>query len=249
MAYQTIVIEKRAHVAELRLNRPDAGNPIDGRFLDELESARAALHDDASTHVVLLTAAGDVFSRGRNNDAASQASHDLPFRCLELMGQPVVAAIEGDATGAGLELALAADIRIASEHATFALPHVARGLVPDGGATARLPRLAGRGIAAEMILLGAAIDGRRAAACGLVNEALPRARVRDRAMAIAEAIAAQGPLAVRYAKEAILRGLDMPLDAALRYETDLTVILQTTDDRAEGVRAFLDKRPPTFTGR
>jgi enoyl-CoA hydratase len=157
--------------------------------------------------------------------------------------------IEGDAIGAGLELALACDIRIASEDAVFAITDVATDSVPSGGATVRLPRLAGRGLAAEMILLGEPIDGRRAAAAGLVNEAWPRPEVRDRAERLARAIAAQGPLALRYAKEAIGRGLDMPLDVALRYETDLTVILQTTADRAEGVSAFLEKRPPHFEGR
>jgi enoyl-CoA hydratase/carnithine racemase len=250
MAYKTILVDRRKHIAELRLNRPDAGNPIDTLFLEELEAATAALHDDASVNVVLLTAGGDVFSSGRG--AATEAPGDeaaLPFRCLELMGQPVIAVMEGDAVGAGLELALACDLRIASEDAMFGVPDVAMGDVPSGGATSRLPRLAGRGLAAEMILLGARIDGRRAAAAGLVNEALPRPGVRLRAAQLAEAVAAQGPLAVRYAKEAILRGLDLPLAEALRLETDLTIILQTTADRTEGVQAFLEKRPPRFEHR
>jgi enoyl-CoA hydratase/carnithine racemase len=164
------------------------------------------------------------------------------------MGPPVVAAIEGDAIGAGLELTLACDVRIAAADAMFAVPDVEMEMVPSAGATARLPRIAGRGLAAEMILLGQRIDGRRAEAAGLVNEALPRAGVRGRALAVAETLAAQGPIAVRYAKEAIRRGLDMPLEDALRLETDLTVILQTTADRAEGVRAFLEKRDPRFEG-
>jgi enoyl-CoA hydratase/carnithine racemase len=250
MAYETIAVEKRGHIAEVRLNRPDRGNPIDARFLDELDAAAASIHDDPEVYVVLLTAAGDVFSSGRLAEPEMMARHDrLPFRALELMGQPVVAAIEGDAIGAGLELALACDVRVASEDAMFAIPDVEMGMAPSGGATARLPRIAGRGLAAEMILLGARIDGRRAAACGLVSEALPRPAVRARAEAIAQSMAAQGPLALRYAKEAMLRGLDMPLEQALRFETDLTVILQTTADRAEGVRAFLEKRPPRFEGK
>ncbi|HET6615044.1 MAG TPA: enoyl-CoA hydratase/isomerase family protein [Dehalococcoidia bacterium] len=250
MAYETIAVEKRGHIAEVRLNRPDRGNPIDARFLDELDAAAASIHDDPEVYVVLLTAAGDVFSSGRLAEPEMMARHDrLPFRALELMGQPVVAAIEGDAIGAGLELALACDMRVASEEAMFAIPDVEMGMAPSGGATARLPRIAGRGLAAELILLGARIDGRRAAASGLVNEALPRPAVRARAEAVAQSMAAQGPLALRYAKEAMLRGLDMPLDQALRFETDLTVILQTTADRAEGVRAFLEKRSPRFEGK
>jgi enoyl-CoA hydratase/carnithine racemase len=250
MAYQTLAVEKREHVAEVRLNRPDRGNPIDARLFDELDDVVGAIHDDADVHVVLLTAAGDVFSSGRLAEPETMAEHArLPFRALELMGQPVIAVVEGDAIGAGLELALACDVRVVSEDAMFAIPQVGTGMVPSAGATARLPRIAGRGLAAEMILLGARIDGRRAAASGLANEALPRAAVRTRAEALAAAMAAQGPLALRYAKEAMVRGMDMPLDQALRFETDLTVILQTTADRAEGVRAFLDKRPPRFEGR
>ncbi|MEX0749497.1 MAG: enoyl-CoA hydratase/isomerase family protein [Dehalococcoidia bacterium] len=247
MTYETIALETRGHIAEVRLNRPAAGNPIDARFLDELDAVSAALHDDHGVHVVLLTAAGDVFSSGRLAASAIVADPArLPFRCLELMGQPVIAVIEGDAIGAGFELALACDVRIASVDAMFAVPDVAMGSVPFGGATVRLPRLAGRGLAAELVLLGGRIDGRRAAATGVVNEALPRPGVRDRAERLAEAIAAQGPIAVRYAKEAMLRGLDLPLAEALRLETDLTIILQTTADRAEGVDAFLQKRPPRF---
>jgi len=246
MPYRTLRVERRAHIAELRLDRPDSGNPVDERFLDELEDATAALHDDRDVHVVLLTAAGDVFSSGRDAAEATSRTDRLPFRCIELMAQPVIVAIEGDAIGAGFELALACDVRIASEDAMFAIPDVAMGLLPSGGATARLPRLAGRGLAAEMLLLGERIDGRRAAAAGVVNEALPHPGVRPRAEQLADAVAAQGPLAVRYAKEAILRGLDVPLPEALRLETDLTVILQTTADRAEGVQAFLEKRPPRF---
>jgi len=247
MAHTTILVEKRGHIAEVRLNRPDAGNPIDALFLDELEAVAAALHDDRDVHVVLLTAAADIFSSGRLSQPETPPERaPLPFRCLELMGQPVIAVIEGDAIGAGFELALACDVRIASEDAMFAIPEVTMGLLPSGGATARLPRLAGRGLAAEMLLLGERIDGRRAAAACLVNEALPRPGVRPRAQQLADTVAAQGPTAVRYAKESMLRGLDLPLPEALRVETDLTVILQTTADRAEGVQAFLEKRPPRF---
>lgn len=249
MSYRTILVEKRGHIAEIRLNRPDAGNAIDALFLDDLESATAALHGDTDVHVLLLSAEGDVFSSGRLDAPVSSDVDRLPFRCLEVMGQPVIAVIEGDAIGAGFELALACDVRIASEDAMFALPDVAMGALPSGGATARLPRLAGRGLAAEMLLLGERIDGRRAATVGVVNEALPRPGVRPRAEQLAKAVAAQGPIAVRYAKEAILRGLDVPLAEALRLETDLTVILQTTADRAEGVQAFLEKRPPRFGNR
>lgn len=246
MSFATLAVTKSGHVAEIRLSRPGDGNPIDARFLDELDQATASIHDYADIHVVLLTAGGDCFSRG----APGAPSPDrLPFRCLELMAQPIIACLQGDAIGAGLELALACDIRIAAEGATFAIRDVAAGIVPSAGATQRLPRLIGRGKASELILLGQDLDAQAALSCGLVNAVVPGADLDAHARALAERIAAQGPIAIRYAKESILRGLDMPLEQALRYETDLTVILQTTADRAEGVRAFLEKRPPRFEGK
>ena len=248
MSFTTLAVTKSGHVAELRLTRPGDGNPVDARFLDELDQAASAIHEYDDIHVVLLTAEGDTFATSATGDAPEPSPDRLPFRCLELMAQPVIACIQGAATGAGLELALACDIRIAAEGATFAIGDVAEGRVPAGGATQRLPRLIGRGKASEMILLGEPLDAQAALACGLVSAVVPRDALDAHARALAERIAAQGPIAVRYAKESMLRGLDMPLEQALRYETDLTVILQTTADRAEGVSAFLEKRPPKFGG-
>ena len=249
MSFTTLAVTKSGHVAEIRLTRGAEGNPTDARFLDELDLAAASVHEYADIHVVILTAGGDAFSRGVAGDAMARSPGHLPFRCLELMAQPVISCIQGDALGAGLELALACDIRVAAEDAVFAIRDVAEGRVPSAGATQRLPRLIGRGKASEMILLGEALDAEAALACGLVSAVVPRADLEAHGRALAERIAAQGPIAVRYAKESMLRGLDMPLEQALRYETDLTVILQTTADRAEGVSAFLEKRPPTFEGK
>jgi enoyl-CoA hydratase len=251
MRFDTIAISRHRPVAEIRLNRPARRNPIDLLFLDELDAAAAMLHDDASVSVVLLTAEGPAFSAGDEPGAAASApARDaLPFRCLETMAQPVIALMEGDALAAGLELVLACDVRIAADHVTFALPGLVAGSMPQAGGTQRLPRLVGRAKAAEMILLGEPVDAAAALACGLVNHVAPAAEARAVAQRLAQTMASRGPLALRYAKEAINRGLDMPLEQALRYETDLTVILQTTQDRAEGVRAFLEKRPPRFEGR
>ena len=250
MSYQTIEVTTRGAVAEIRLNRPAVSNAIDQQALAEIDEAASTLSDDARVMVVLLTAAGDVFSSGwaEAADGPPITHGHLPFRALELMAQPVIACIEGDALGAGLELALACDVRIASDAASFAMTQVAAGAVPSFGGTQRLPRLVGRGKATAMILLGEVVDAKAALACGLVNEITPAGQARAKAEALAAEIAAQGPIAVRYAKEAIRQGLDMPLEQALRYETDLTVILQTTGDRAEGVRAFLEKRKPKFDG-
>jgi enoyl-CoA hydratase/carnithine racemase len=171
------------------------------------------------------------------------------FSFLSRLSRPGIAAVRGDALSAGLELALACDIRIAGESARFGLPETSLGLLPSGGGTQRLPRVVGRAKALQMILLGEVIDAAEALRCGLASRVVPDGKVDDEALALAERIAARGPLAVRYAKEALLRGTEMPLEQALRFETDLTIILQTTEDRAEGVRTFLEKREPHFKGR
>jgi enoyl-CoA hydratase/carnithine racemase len=248
MPTATIALETGTPVAELRMARGERGNPIDAALLDELDRACDRVRDDPGVRCLLLTAEGDLFSRGWEGEPPCDTARPLPFRALELLPQPVIACIAGDAIGAGLELALACDLRIAAEGAMFAIPDVAMGMMPALGGTQRLPRLVRRGKAAEMVLLGEPLDAAAALACGLVNAVVPREDVVPHARAIAGRIARQGPLAVRYAKEAVVRGLDLPLEAALRYETDLTVILQTTADRAEGVRAFLEKRSPEFRG-
>ena len=165
------------------------------------------------------------------------------------LSRPVICAINGDAISAGLELALACDVRLACDEARFALPETSWGLIPMGGGSQRLARIVGRGKALELILTAEAIDAQEAHRVGLVSRVVPLDRLMAEAGALAERIAARGPIAVRYAKEAVSKGLDMTLEQALRFETDLTIILQATEDRAEGVRAFLDKRPPQFHGR
>ena len=254
---------KQGAIARITLSRPEARNAIDAAMLRELARACEAVAEDVAVRCVLLTADGDCFSSGWDwqalaaaaeggsllEAARSQGITGDPFGCLAALTQPVVCAINGDAFGAGLELALTCDVRIAAEGARFALPEVTLGLLPMGGGTQRLPRLVGRGKALEMLLTGEPVDAQEALRIGLLAAVVPPARLMAEADAIAVRIAERGPLAVRYAKEAVSRGIEMPLEQALRYETDLTVILQTTEDRAEGVRAFLDKRKPEFKGR
>ena len=244
MTYQHLDVTTRGPLAEIHLLRPI----LDAATFDEIDRAAAAISDDDAIMVALLTSAHEAFCTGWTPGESTALEGSLPFRSLELMAQPVIACIEGDALGAGLELALACDVRVAAETASFAMTQVPAGETPSLGGTQRLPRLVGRGRATSMILLGEQLDAPSALACGLVNEVVAAGQVRGRAQVLAASIAAQGPSAVRYAKEAIRQGLEMPLEQALRYETDLTVILQTTADRAEGVRAFLEKRKPGFTG-
>jgi enoyl-CoA hydratase/carnithine racemase len=156
--------------------------------------------------------------------------------------------VNGPAISGGLELALACDIRIAAPTAAFSLPEVTQGAIPGGGGTQRLPRIVGRAKALDMVLTGRTLDADEALRCGLVTSVADDEDCTAEAISLAGRIAERGPLAVRYAKEAVHRGTEMPLEQALRYETDLTVILQTTNDRAEGVRAFVEKRKPQFDG-
>lgn len=259
MTYSNLLLEKKGHVAYVWMRRVEQGHTLDRATITELAEAAESINDDQEAHVVLLGSEGDTFCRGWDaSDLVEQAAPDAALReriladsfsFLNRLSRPVIAAVKGEALSAGLELALACDIRIAGESARFGLPETALGLLPAAGGTQRLPRIVGRAKALEMILLGCAIDASEALRYGLVSRVVADGRVDDEARALAERIAARGPLAVRYAKEAVLRGMEMPLEQALRFETDLTVILQTTEDRTEGVRAFLEKREPHFEGR
>lgn len=235
---------------------------IDAATITGLREACESAAADPAVRAVVVTGSGDAFASGWDWGALAAESPggllealrsagalDDPFGCFADCPKPTVCAINGDALGAGLALALACDIRITADGAQFGLPEADMGLLPIAGATQRLTRLVGRGKALEMILTGDRIDAAGALRVGLVSQVVAPGELAGRAQAIAERIAERGPLALQYAKEAIDRGLDMPLEQALRYETDLTVILQTTDDRAEGVRAFLEKRKPKFRGK
>jgi len=257
----SLTFETDGAIAHVTLNRPEHGNTIDTTVVVQLRDACEAMTDDREVRAVVLTASGDIFSSGwdwealaGHGDDSVEAARDAgmlndPFGCLAEMTKPVVCAINGDAIGGGLALALACDVRVAAADATFALPETGMGLVPMAGATQRLSRLVGTGKALEMTLTGESVGVEEALRIGLVSAVKPQSDVVAEAERIARRIAERGPLAVQYAKEAISRGIDMPLEQALRYETDLTVILQTTEDRAEGVRAFLEKREPKFKGK
>lgn len=163
--------------------------------------------------------------------------------------QPVIAALQGDALGLGLELALACDIRIATENARFGLPQVREGRIPSNGGTQRLPRLVGQGKAIEMILTGEAIDAAEASRIGLVNRVVKPESLMNSAMELAQEMANKSPLSLSYAKEALYGGRDVTLDQGLQMEMDLYLLLFSTADRAEGITAFREKRNPDFRGR
>ncbi len=255
MPLRTISLEKHGPIAFLALRRPEKENAIDATLLAELADACETVEVDDGVRAVVLSAQGDNFCRGwdpallAGEGLGALPEQDDPFASLAELPRPVVCALQGEALSAGLELALACDVRVAAEDARLGLPETKLGLLPMGGGTQRLPRLVGRGKALEMILTGEPVDAHEALRIGLVSAVAARDKLAAEAEAIAGRMAERGPIAVRYAKEAVRRGLEMTLEQALRYETDLTIILQTTQDREEGVRAFLEKRTPKFKGR
>ncbi len=248
-----VTLEVHDHVATLRLEL------VEGRFdraaLEALSSAAVELRGRTEDVYAAIVVSGPDFSAGWSGDALAEdtiqglAPLGAAFDVVAAIPQPVVAAIRGEAHSAGLELALACDIRVASTGASFAMPETGLGTVPRGGGTQRLPRAVGRAHALRMLLTGEAIDAAEALRIGLVSEVVGDHAVEAAARAIATTIASRGPIATRLAKEAVHRGADLPLAGALLAELDLTVILQTTADRAEGVQAFVEKREPRFENR
>lgn len=252
MQYQTIRFDLKGPAARLTLARPGDANRVDGRMLRELQDACEVLAGEDAIRVLVLDAEGADFCSGWGADTMAEglALPPDPFACLALLPQPVVCAVRGRADSAGLELALACDVRICAEGASFSLPETESGLLPRGGGSQRLARIGGRATALAMVLTGQELDASSALRAGLVSKVTSGTELEAEALRIAASIAAKGPIATRYAKEAIHHGMDMTLEQALRYETDLTIILQTTEDRAEGVRAFVDKSgKPDFKGK
>jgi enoyl-CoA hydratase/carnithine racemase len=252
LKYEAIRLTRDAPLARIDLADAPDSNRIGARFLREIADAGEALRDESDVRAVLVAADGADFCAGWKDEVFAEG-FDLvpdPFACLATLPQPVVCATQGVVSSAGMELALACDIRICSSEARFSMPETGLGMLPLAGGGQRLARLAGRGTALAMLLAGLELDAQGALRAGIVSKVVQTGRLIAEAETIAQSIAGRGPIATRYAKEAIHRGLDMTLEQALRYETDLTIILQTTEDRAEGVRAFLEKRRrPDFQGR
>ena len=247
MPYNTIVYTQKDHIALVTLNRPQANNLINQQLAQELEDACALINQADDIYVAIVTGAGDAFCVGGELEMAEHQLH--PAAAIAGINCPVIAAINGDALGQGLELALSSDIRIAAEKARFGLPQVAQGLIPTDGGTQRLPNIVGRGKAVELLLTAGTIDAQEALAIGLVSRVVSEEKLMDEAEALVKNIAGKGPIALRYAKEAVNKGLDLTLEQGLRLEADLYFLLHTTADRTEGIRAFLEKRTPKFKGQ
>lgn len=252
------------------LSRPP-DNFIDQALASSLKELCATLREDSPFDALIITgdgqeaggneAGGVAFSRGTDQHLLSESAEATSgnaaqalfesYRCASAIASlpfPVIAAVNGDAFNQGLELALSADIRVAAETAQFRMGQALQGIIPWDGGTQRLPRIVGPAHATDLLLTGRTIGAGEALEMGLVNRVAPPADVLSTAQEIAEQILAGGPIAARYAKEVILVGSEMTLDQGILLETDLTMILQTTKDREEGIRSFLERRDPEFTG-
>ena len=244
MPYSTIICTTKDHVASLTLNRPGAANGVNLELAQELADACRQVSQDDEVYVVILTGAGKAFCEGADGQAVYGVASAIAG-----IEKPTIAAINGDALGQGLELALGCDIRLASDSARLGFPQLAQGLIPADGGTQRLARLVGRGKALELILTAETITAAEALEIGLVYRVVEGAKLADEAKALADSIASKGPIALRFIKEAVNKGLDLTLEQGLRLEGDLYFLLHTTADRTEGINAFLKKRPPQFENK
>jgi len=260
MKYEAIRYELADGVATITLNRPEVHNAMNEKMREELTACFGDIAQNADVRVVVATGAGEqAFSAGADIREFVAPQVPVQFRAhrqrvdfraaMDRCGQPIIAAIRGFALGGGLEFALACDIRIASEDSLLGLTEVNLAIIPGGGGTQRLPRLVGRGKALEMILTGARIDAREALRIGLVERVVPAGEALSAAQTLALTLAERAPVALRYAKEAVVKGLELPLAEGGRLENDLATLLRTTEDRIEGAKAFLEKRKPRFTGK
>jgi 2-(1,2-epoxy-1,2-dihydrophenyl)acetyl-CoA isomerase len=264
MSYKCLLYEVKDGVATLTLNRPDRLNALGDTLRDDLQDALTQASDDPEVRVMIVTGAGKGFCSGGDVKAMSERresgsgrplmekvapGRDRTVLAMRDSPKPIIAAVNGAAAGAGMNLALACDMRLASTAAKFAQAFVRRGLHPDWGGTYFLPRIVGTAKAAEMIFTGEIIDAQEALRLGIVSAVHPPEELMPAAHALARKIADGPPIAIRLAKRAIYHNLDSDLRQALEFETFAQNICFDTEDAAEGIRAFVEKRPPSFRGR
>jgi len=256
---KNLLIEKKDDVLVITFNREKAMNALNDETVTELQHVFNKHKDDDSIRCVILTGAGKAFVAGA--DISELAAADVAkgkaisekglklMETIQYFPRPVIAAVNGFALGGGCEIAMACDIRLASEKARFGQPEVNLGLIPGYGGTQRLSRLVGRGKAMEMILTGNMVGAAEAHLIGLVDEVYPPEELLDKAVEMAKLINSKSPLAVAMAKESINKGLDMPLMDGCDFEMNLFGEICGSDDKNEGTKAFLEKRKPNFTGK
>ena len=253
MSYNRLVCQTTGHVMIVSITGPVNGAEEVASLSRELSEMSTEITWDEGIRVILFADHGQSFSIGGPVSTNTEEKEKMNLFSLAepiaRLDKPVIVAINGDAIGIGLELALACDIRIASEGARFGLPQIKSGLIPRDGGTQRLSRLVGRGKALEMILTGEVIHAQEALRIGLVHKVVPKKDLTEVTMKMAQEMAPKGPIALKYAKEAIYKGMDMTLEQGLRLEADLYLLIHTSKDRTEGIQAFREKRAPKFEGK
>jgi enoyl-CoA hydratase len=257
MDFKNILWEKRQSVGIITLNREDVRNALKAEIREDLAAALGLAENDPEVRVLIITGAGKkVFSAGGDiKQMAENTMWDILERKLDIFAQihnfpkPIIAAVNGLALGGGCELAMACDFRIGSENARLGQPEINLGIFPGGGATQRLPRLVGAGRAKELIFTGDVLDAREAERIGLLNKVFPAEDLMDKTLEIARKICSKGPLALKLAKMAINMGMETGLNIGLGYEKLARTLVHGSEDRIEGMRAFIAKRKPDFKGR
>ncbi|HLN18309.1 MAG TPA: crotonase/enoyl-CoA hydratase family protein [Acidimicrobiales bacterium] len=253
-----VLRDRRGHVEVLTLNRPDARNAVNGALSLAMSAALDQLTEDADCYAVVLTGAGDkAFSAGMDlkafaaGEAASIMRGTGGFAGISRRDfpKPLIAAVNGAALAGGLEIMLACDLAVVAEHAVFGIPEVKRGLLAGAGGLLRLPQRLPVAIALELAMTGDSIDAHRALELGLVNRVVPAFRVLDEAVALAERIAENAPLAVRYSKDVVLRAARVSEEEGWRINTEAVSVVFGSADAQEGPRAFAEKRPARWQGR
>lgn len=257
--YANILVEREAPLAFITFNRPQVLNAMNRQTKEEVLAALAELQGERDIRVVLFRGAGEkAFVAGADVKEFAELTpmaqredrrHLSFYETIAAFPKPVIAVIGGYCLGGGCELALACDIRLASESAQIGQPEINLGLLPGGGGSQRLPRLIGEGKAMQLILTGDLVPAKEAKAIGLVEEVYPDGELEAEARALAQKIAEKSPIALEFSKVAVRAAARMSLDAGLEYEQTLFALLFASEDKAEGIRAFLEKRKPRFQGR
>jgi enoyl-CoA hydratase/carnithine racemase len=243
-------MEEKNHTAFITMGDPKISNGMDIAAALELDGICRKINGSPDISLIVLSGGGDVFGGTYDVNEILNAGVDIktPAEAIASLNRPVIAALKGDALDEGFELALACDIRIAANTIKLGLSGIAGGKMPSDGATQRLPRIAGKGKALEMILTGEIIDAPEAYRYGILNQITAPEQFEDELNKLTAKLSAKAPFALQYAKEAVNKGPDLTLEQGLKLEADLYFLLHTTEDRTEGIRAFQQKRNPEFKG-
>ena len=259
MEYENIIFEKKNGIVYVTVNRPEALNALNDSVIEELDSVFRAIDRDDEVRVVIITGAGRAFVAGA--DIAQMSRLDgsegrvmsmrgqKVMEFIEFMDKPVIAAVNGFALGGGNELSMACDIRIASEAAKFGQPEVNLGIIPGYGGTQRLPRLVGKGMAKKLIYSAEMIDAEEAYRIGLVDEVVSAEELMEAAEKLAKTIMSKAPIAIKMAKVAINNGMNTDLKTGVQFEAEAYTSTFVSEDRVEGMKAFVEKRPAEFKNK